>query len=106
MEWRVGDEAVVTANHYPLGLVNGSRGRVSAVGTRGLTLETDAGQLTVAARHLDRRRARVRVRADLAQGTGDHRRSLTALKTEFVAGSHRHRWHGRQAVVAERDTAG
>jgi conjugative relaxase-like TrwC/TraI family protein len=47
MEWRVGDEAVVTANHYPLGLINGSRGRLVAVSAAGVTVVTDAGRIEV-----------------------------------------------------------
>jgi conjugative relaxase-like TrwC/TraI family protein len=47
VEWRVGDEAVVTANHYPLGLINGSRGRVSRVDDAGITLQTDVGPVDV-----------------------------------------------------------
>lgn len=47
VEWRVGDEAVVTANHYPLGLVNGSRGRVTRVGADGVTVATETGPLEV-----------------------------------------------------------
>jgi conjugative relaxase-like TrwC/TraI family protein len=47
VEWRVGDETVVTANHYPLGLINGSRGRVSAVDSAGVTVSTDAGAISV-----------------------------------------------------------
>jgi conjugative relaxase-like TrwC/TraI family protein len=47
VEWRVGDEAVVTANHYPLSLINGSRGRVSAIHRDGITVTTDAGNVRV-----------------------------------------------------------
>jgi hypothetical protein len=47
VEWRVGDEAVVTSNHYPLGLINGSRGQVTSVGQHGLTLTTDTGPVEV-----------------------------------------------------------
>lgn len=47
VEWRVGDEAVVTANHYPLGLINGSRGRISQLSSAGVTLDTDGGGVHV-----------------------------------------------------------
>jgi conjugative relaxase-like TrwC/TraI family protein len=46
-EWRVGDEAVITRNDYPLGLINGSRGRVTQVGAVGVTVATEAGPVTV-----------------------------------------------------------
>jgi conjugative relaxase-like TrwC/TraI family protein len=46
-EWRVGDEAVVTANHYPLGLINGSRGRITRVTRSAVTVGTDAGPVDV-----------------------------------------------------------
>jgi conjugative relaxase-like TrwC/TraI family protein len=52
MEWRVGDEAVVTANHYPLGLINGSRGQVSHVSPDGVTIDTELGRLKVPAASL------------------------------------------------------
>jgi ATP-dependent exoDNAse (exonuclease V) alpha subunit len=47
LEWRVGDEAVVTANHYPLGLINGSRGRVTRVDAAGITITVDGRALLV-----------------------------------------------------------
>jgi ATP-dependent exoDNAse (exonuclease V) alpha subunit len=47
VEWRVGDEAVVTSNHYPLGLVNGSRGRLSRVGMDGVIVDTETGPIQV-----------------------------------------------------------
>jgi ATP-dependent exoDNAse (exonuclease V) alpha subunit len=47
VEWRVGDETVVTANHYPLGLINGSRGRVSDVSSDGVSIDTDGGRVQV-----------------------------------------------------------
>lgn len=47
VEWRVGDEAVVTANRYPLGLINGSRGRISQLTAGGVTLVTDTGPVQV-----------------------------------------------------------
>ncbi len=47
MEWRLGDEALVTRNDYPRGLINGSRGRVTRVGDDGLTIDTDSGELGV-----------------------------------------------------------
>jgi conjugative relaxase-like TrwC/TraI family protein len=59
-EYRAGDEVLVTANDHRLGLLNGSRGKVTAVDPRRrtLTLGTDEHQqVTVpaewAARHLD-----------------------------------------------------
>jgi len=59
-EYRAGDEVLVTANDYRLGLLNGSRGSVTAVDPRRhtLTLATDEHQqVTVPAewadRHLD-----------------------------------------------------
>jgi ATP-dependent exoDNAse (exonuclease V) alpha subunit len=47
MDWRVGDQAVVTANHYPLGLINGSRGEVTAVSSSALTITTDTDTIDV-----------------------------------------------------------
>lgn len=46
-EWRVGDAVVVTANHYPLGLINGSRGHLTKVAEHGVTVATDTGQIEV-----------------------------------------------------------
>jgi conjugative relaxase-like TrwC/TraI family protein len=53
VEWRVGDEAVVTSNHYPLGLINGSRGRVAKVGPDGVTVATETGQVDVPREQLE-----------------------------------------------------
>jgi conjugative relaxase-like TrwC/TraI family protein len=47
VEWRVGDEAVVTSNHYPLGLITGSRGQVTRVGQDGVTVATETGPVHV-----------------------------------------------------------
>jgi conjugative relaxase-like TrwC/TraI family protein len=47
VEWRVGDMAVVTANHYPLGLINGSRGQVTSVSAGGVRLTTETGPVEV-----------------------------------------------------------
>lgn len=51
IDWRVGDEAVITRNDYPLDLINGSRGRVSRVGRDGVTVDTETGPVQVP-RHL------------------------------------------------------
>jgi conjugative relaxase-like TrwC/TraI family protein len=47
VEWRVGDAAVVTRNHYPLKLINGSRGTISQVSPDGVTVDTETGQIVV-----------------------------------------------------------
>jgi conjugative relaxase-like TrwC/TraI family protein len=47
VEWRVGDEALVTRNDYPLELINGSRGRVSEVNSSGITIDTETGPVQV-----------------------------------------------------------
>jgi hypothetical protein len=47
VDWRVGDDAVITRNAYPLGLINGSRGRVSRVGRDGVTVDTETGPVDV-----------------------------------------------------------
>jgi conjugative relaxase-like TrwC/TraI family protein len=52
-EWRVGDAVVVTANHYPLGLINGSRGHLSKVSEGGVTVTTDTGQIEVPRQQLE-----------------------------------------------------
>lgn len=52
-EWRVGDAVVVTANHYPLGLINGSRGRLTKVAEDGVTVATDTGQVEVPRHQLE-----------------------------------------------------
>jgi conjugative relaxase-like TrwC/TraI family protein len=51
VDWRVGDEAVITRNDYPLDLINGSRGRVSRISRDGLTVDTETGPVQVP-RHL------------------------------------------------------
>jgi hypothetical protein len=51
IDWRVGDEAVITRNDYPLELINGSRGRVTRVGRDGVTVDTETGPVQVP-RHL------------------------------------------------------
>jgi conjugative relaxase-like TrwC/TraI family protein len=71
VEWRVGDEAVVVANCYPLGLVNGSRGRVSAVSQAGVSIDTDTGQVQVP-------------RAVLQAGTVEHGYALTCHKAQGI----------------------
>jgi conjugative relaxase-like TrwC/TraI family protein len=52
-EWRVGDAVVVTANHYPLGLINGSRGHLTKVSEGGVTVTTDNGQIEVPRQQLE-----------------------------------------------------
>jgi hypothetical protein len=47
VQWRVGDEAVITRNDYPLGLINGSRGQVTQVGNDGVTVATETGPVQV-----------------------------------------------------------
>jgi conjugative relaxase-like TrwC/TraI family protein len=47
VEWRVGDEAVITRNDYPLDLINGSRGRISRISRDGVTVNTETGPVQV-----------------------------------------------------------
>lgn len=53
VDWRVGDEAVITRNDYPLDLINGSRGRVSRVSREGVTVDTETGPVHVPRRLLE-----------------------------------------------------
>jgi ATP-dependent exoDNAse (exonuclease V) alpha subunit len=53
VQWRVGDEAVITRNDYPLELINGSRGRVSRIGHDGVTVDTETGPVHVPRRLLE-----------------------------------------------------
>jgi conjugative relaxase-like TrwC/TraI family protein len=70
-EWRVGDEAVVTANRYPLGLINGSRGRVSKIREEGVTIDIDTGAVTVPI-------------ASLEDGVLDYGYALTCHKAQGI----------------------
>jgi conjugative relaxase-like TrwC/TraI family protein len=47
VDWRVGDEAVITRNDYPLELINGSRGRISRISRGGVTVDTETGPVHV-----------------------------------------------------------
>ncbi|HVV77943.1 MAG TPA: AAA family ATPase, partial [Mycobacteriales bacterium] len=53
VEWRNGDEALITRNDYRHGLINGTRGRVTHVGADGVTVATDTGPLQVPRQVLD-----------------------------------------------------
>jgi conjugative relaxase-like TrwC/TraI family protein len=53
VEWRVGDEALVTRNDYPHRLINGSRGTISEVSRDAVTVGTETGPVRVTRKALE-----------------------------------------------------
>ena len=71
-EFRVGDEVVVTANRYPLGLLNGTRGTVTGVDAHaGVTVTAGETRTTVPPE-------------DLAAGVLDHGYALTCHRAQGI----------------------